>query len=252
MIEQSDGREGGKRDKTLIRYNFSSQLKTLNAMFKIEIKPNGPYVVQGLKKLIEETSERRNGLLTAVQTKEFEHQEEYHLCRCGASQNKPFCDGTHVKINFIGVETADKTPYTERAELQEGAELDLLDDERCAFARFCHRERGDVWTLVEYSDDSENAREAIEGACACPAGRLTAVSDGSLIEKEYEPIIAVAQDPEKGVSAGLYVRGDFTLEGADGKNYEKRNRVSLCRCGASRNKPFCDASHVSIKFNDKK
>lgn len=221
-------------------------------MFKIEIKPNGPYLVQGLKRLVEETSKVKNGVLTAVETKEFAQQKEYHLCRCGASSNKPFCDGAHVRIGFDGTETADKTPYIERAELQEGAELDLLDDERCSFARFCHREKGDVWTLTEYSDDPENAREAIEGACACPAGRLTAFANRSLIEKDYEPIIAVAQDPQEGVSAGLYIRGDFMLEGSDGKPYEKRNRVALCRCGASSNKPFCDATHVNIEFNDKR
>ncbi|MGH9998927.1 MAG: CDGSH iron-sulfur domain-containing protein [Nitrosopumilaceae archaeon] len=36
----------------------------------------------------------------------------------------------------------------------------------------------------------------------------------------------------------------------DGTQYEKRNRVTLCRCGASSNKPFCNGSHASIKFND--
>lgn len=221
-------------------------------MLTIEVKPNGPYVVKGLKRLIEETSERKNGILKAIETKKFEHQEEYHLCRCGASHNKPFCDGSHVKIGFNGTETADRTPYIERAGYLEGEGIDLLDDERCSFARFCHRERADVWTLVENSGDYENLREAIEGASACPAGRLTAVGEDGLIEEKYEPIIAIAQDPEKRVSAGLYVRGEFLLEGADGSTYEKRNRIALCRCGTSQNKPFCDASHVNIVFNDKK
>ena len=36
----------------------------------------------------------------------------------------------------------------------------------------------------------------------------------------------------------------------DGSTYELRNRYALCRCGASRNKPFCDAMHVSIGFSD--
>ena len=35
---------------------------------------------------------------------------------------------------------------------------------------------------------------------------------------------------------------------ADGTTYEVRNRVTLCRCGASQNKPFCDATHASIGF----
>jgi CDGSH-type Zn-finger protein len=46
------------------------------------------------------------------------------------------------------------------------------------------------------------------------------------------------------------VRGSITVEAEDGARYEKRNRVTLCRCGASSNKPFCDGSHASIKFDD--
>jgi CDGSH-type Zn-finger protein len=41
------------------------------------------------------------------------------------------------------------------------------------------------------------------------------------------------------------------LIGGDGFEYEIRNRVTLCRCGASQNKPFCDGTHVSISFSDK-
>lgn len=220
-------------------------------MFKIKIAPNGPYVVNGLKKLIEETSVKKD-ILRTFKTKEYPQQEEYYLCRCGASQNKPFCDGAHVKIGFVGTETADNKPYEERSQVLEGPEMNLLDDNRCAFARFCHREHGDVWTLTENSDNPQLEKEAIEGANACPAGRLTAVIEDELIEDEYEPTIAIAQDPEKGVSGGIYVRGDFMLESAQGVIYEKRNRVALCRCGASKNKPFCDASHVLIRFNDRK
>ncbi|HET8688843.1 MAG TPA: CDGSH iron-sulfur domain-containing protein [Methanosarcina sp.] len=42
------------------------------------------------------------------------------------------------------------------------------------------------------------------------------------------------------------MRGGIPIESADGKQYEIRNRVTLCRCGKSRNKPFCDGSHVEI------
>lgn len=219
-------------------------------MLKIKIILNGPYVVKGLKRLIEETSERRGQILKATETKEFERLKEYHLCRCGFSSNKPLCDGTHVKVGFDGEETADRSSYEDRSELYNGSTMDLMDDGRCAFARFCHRERAEVWTLTEHSSDFENMREAIEGACACPSGRLTAVVNGELVEEEYEPIMVIAQDPQKGISAGIYVRGDFELEGADGEVYEKRNRISLCRCGSSANKPFCDASHVRVGFND--
>ena len=58
------------------------------------------------------------------------------------------------------------------------------------------------------------------------------------------------QDPAEGVSGGLWVRGGITVESADGFRYETRNRVTLCRCGASRNKPFCDGSHAEVRFTD--
>jgi CDGSH-type Zn-finger protein len=46
------------------------------------------------------------------------------------------------------------------------------------------------------------------------------------------------------------VRGGIEVHSADGRVYELRNRVALCRCGASGNKPFCDGSHVATGFND--
>lgn len=218
---------------------------------KIKIAPNGPYLVSGVDNLIEETSRVKDRILQALETGTYEHDENYALCRCGESANKPFCDGTHRKNGFDGTETASRKAYLDRAYVQEGPGMDLLDDDRCAYARFCHRQKGDVWELTDDSQDAESKREAIEGACACPTGRLTAVVDGKLVEETYEPTIAIAQDPMERVSAGIYVRGDIELEAADGTVYEQRNRVSLCRCGASMNKPFCDASHVEIDFSDK-
>ncbi|MFE2733740.1 CDGSH iron-sulfur domain-containing protein [Streptomyces sp. NPDC059349] len=46
------------------------------------------------------------------------------------------------------------------------------------------------------------------------------------------------------------MRGGIPVTAADGTPYEVRNRVTLCRCGASRNKPFCDGTHASIGFKD--
>ena len=53
------------------------------------------------------------------------------------------------------------------------------------------------------------------------------------------------------ISGPIRVKGGVRLESTDGKLYETRNRVTLCRCGKSKNKPFCDATHVSIKFKAK-
>ena len=48
----------------------------------------------------------------------------------------------------------------------------------------------------------------------------------------------------------IWVKGGIRIEGADGRSYEIRNRVTLCRCGQSSNKPFCDGTHVSMHFCD--
>lgn len=134
----------------------------------------------------------------------------------------------------------------------EGSTIDLLDDNRCAFARFCHREKGNVWELTENSDNEENRKEGIQAASECPAGRLVAMDKtGDMIEPSYEPCIDIIQDPEKGVSGGIFVKGNIPIESSDGHIYEIRNRVALCRCGKSMNKPFCDSTHVPIKFSDK-
>jgi hypothetical protein len=81
---------------------------------------------------------------------------------------------------------------------------------------------------------------------------VAAEKDGKKIEPVYEPAIEIVQDPEEGVSAGIFVKGIIPIESSDGTTYEIRNRVALCRCGKSRNKPFCDATHVEIEFTDKK
>jgi hypothetical protein len=66
---------------------------------------------------------------------------------------------------------------------------------------------------------------------------------GNLIEPELEPSILVVDDPVLDVVGPLWVRGGIPIESVDGETYEIRNRVSLCRCGKSCNKPFCDGSH---------
>lgn len=63
---------------------------------KITVRPNGPYRVEGSIKLMDANGGQWD--LTG--------KPAISLCRCGASSNKPFCDGTHAKIGFQSVETA--------------------------------------------------------------------------------------------------------------------------------------------------
>lgn len=221
---------------------------------RIKIIPNGPYLVTGgipIKEMIIIPMGHHNEF---TEGRTLPQSDEYFLCRCGHSKNAPFCDAEHVKAGFSGRETASKAPYADRIkDVVEGETMMLLDDDRCAFARFCHREGGSVWELTMQDSDPEKRSEALKAAHDCPAGRLVTVThDGEIIEDKNEPEIIIMQDPEKGTSAGIFVKGPIVIESADGTEYEVRNRVALCRCGESHNKPFCDASHINANYIDKK
>ena len=63
---------------------------------KITIRENGPYRVEGDVPLFDHLGNRI----------EPPKPGGYSLCRCGASSNRPFCDGTHSRIGFIGAQAA--------------------------------------------------------------------------------------------------------------------------------------------------
>lgn len=174
------------------------------------------------------------------------------LCRCGGSKNKPFCDGMHAKIGFDGTETASREPFDKQAQVMDGPTLKLKDvTPLCSAARFCHR-GGGTWELTHHSDNPKARELAIEEACDCPSGRLVECDKktGKVIEKEFEKSISLIEDPQNKVSGPIWVKGGVPIESSDGKTYEVRNRVTLCRCGKSENKPFCDGSHIEEGFDD--
>ena len=214
---------------------------------KIKILKNGPYLVSGGIPLIQqEIGTNADGDSYEWRTiAEFPQKENYSLCRCGQSGNKPFCDGAHAKINFNGTESASRAPYLSKAEITEGPALRLTDNQTlCASARFCHR-AGGIWKLVPKSGDPIARKTAVQEAADCPSGTLVVFEkkSGEAIEPKYPESIVVVEDPQKGVSGPIWVRGGIIVESADGSIYEVRNRVTLCRCGKSTNKPFCDSSH---------
>jgi CDGSH-type Zn-finger protein len=177
-------------------------------------------------------------------------QESCGLCRCGASRNKPFCDGAHVASGFDGSETAPKTGTLDRTERTAGEEIDLTwSEELCEAARFCLA-GDDAWTYAERSSDPEARKKAVNQACACPSGSLTAwdKKTGRMIEPDLEPSIGLIESPQEGTSGPIWIKGGIPIESADGAEYEVRNRVTLCRCGKSQNKPFCDGTHVATGF----
>ncbi|NLN44308.1 MAG: iron-binding protein [Methanosarcina sp.] len=214
---------------------------------RIKIIKDGPYRVTGEVPLLEQVivTDDAGHTRELIDIKEYPRREAYILCRCGSSEKKSFCDGTHRKVGFDGSETASRKPYLEKAETFEGPDLKLTDAyELCDHSRFCQRS-GRIRSLIQKSDDPETRKIAIEEAMICPSGRLVLwdKKTGKPFEKEFEPSIVLVHDKQKSCEGPLWVRGGVPIESADGSMYESRNRVTLCRCGKSENKPYCDGSH---------
>lgn len=222
--------------------------------YRVAVSQNGPYLVSGglpLKKEIIVADEERCSVGWRDGEK-YPDQENYALCRCGQSKDEPFCDETHAEIGFDGTETARRDSYIEQADEVRGPGLTLTDaKELCVHARFCDTGKG-VWRSVDESNDPQARETAIREVRCCPSGRL-AVWDketGRPIEPDFEPSVSLIEDPVKRVSGPIWLKGGVPVEAADGMEYGVRNRVTLCRCGGSKNKPFCDGTHATIGFND--
>jgi len=221
---------------------------------RVTVTRNGPYLVSGAIPLARQTivTDAAGGSQEWRQGEALAAPEKYALCRCGRSQTKPFCDGAHKKVGFDGTETASRAPYREQAEFTEGPVLALTDAQSlCAFARFCDP-NGQVWNQVARTDEEPVRRHFLRQVHNCPAGRLVAWdrASGKPLEPALPVSIGLIEDPAEQVSGPLWLRGGIPVTSADGFAYEVRNRVTLCRCGASKNKPFCDGSHAAVKFRD--
>ena len=172
------------------------------------------------------------------------------LCRCGGSRNKPFCDATHGLKGFSGTESADHGAIADRRATYPDGRVTVYDDRtRCAHFGQCTDRLSQVFRATEepFVDvHGAPADRIVDVVSGCPSGALAyAVGDNPApVEPTGPPsIIPIPDGPYR-------VRGDVEVVGADGRPYERRGRQTLCRCGHSGNKPFCDGSHWYAGFRD--
>jgi CDGSH-type Zn-finger protein len=152
----------------------------------------------------------------------------------------------HEKVGFEGTETAQTNSYSERAEALGGTKMAVSDDRGiCAHAAFCSNEITNVWKAAKLTDDdTAMAETVVKMINNCPSGALTFQMDGKQVEPELEREIWIQED------ASILLRGGITVKRADGQSIETRNRMALCRCGQSKNKPLCDGTHYDVSFTD--
>lgn len=224
------------------------------ARMRITVGENGPYLVSGNVPLVraEIVVNEAGESVGLRETQRIPAPYRYQLCRCGNSATKPFCDGTHEQVGFDGTETAGNDEYFAQAVDIDGPGVKLHDVRAlCAEARFCDR-AGGLWNLVNTCDDPETRKLAEEEAMLCPSGRYVFFDEesGRAREPELEASIVLVEDPSLRASGPLFVRDGIPVFSAQGAPYEVRNRMTLCRCGHSSNKPLCDGSHIKAEFRD--
>lgn len=182
------------------------------------------------------------------------------LCRCGASKNKPFCDGTHNVIGFSSANrTLDENDDTKKTAIKDkrrdypGKEITVHDNRKiCSHAAECVNNLSSVFKLGSrpwINPDASKMNDIIDVVRRCPSGALSYSIDGVEYrdpEEQRNPIVTVLKNGPYHITGGIELIGENIQfgEGASKEHY------TLCRCGASENKPFCDGAHKSSKFND--
>jgi len=169
------------------------------------------------------------------------------LCRCGGSNNKPFCDGTHGTIGFNSRNTAD--PSKNRRKANAGKLITILDNRAiCSHSAICTDELKSVFRHHDrpwIDPDGAAVEEIIATIKKCPSGALGYAIDGvEALPPQRPPLVTVTDNGPYAVTGGIELPGVEFGEGASKEHY------TLCRCGESKNKPFCDGSHWDANFRD--
>lgn len=212
---------------------------------RIEVMAHGPYEVTGNLPLVPRSPVRTAEGEAVAWTfgGEIDHPATYYLCRCGQSRNKPFCDGSHAFVLFDGTEEAPTTTFDERAEVHEGPSVTVMvDTEICHHSRFCKYEATNYFEMIPGTDDTNMLSQLTGMIDRCPSGALRLEIGGV----DVEPVLPKQISP---IADGpLFVSGGVEVVRSDDEPLEQSNRMSLCRCGASKIKPICDGSHLDLGF----
>ena len=203
----------------------------------IEATPNGPYVVSNPPSLKNSKGE------------ELETKPVTALCRCGRSSNKPFCDGTHAKVSFDGSRQTDGS--ADKQDHYKGGGITLNDNRSvCAHAARC---TAGLKTVFKYGEEpwidpngasAEEIRKTVEN---CPSGALSyTIDDVEHADFVSEPSIYIAKNGPYAVAGGVELKDSMGSQ-----TPQSSEHYTLCRCGGSKNKPFCDGTHWKGFKDDK-
>jgi len=202
---------------------------------QIEVARDGPLIVKGLTTFAGVDGE-------AIPTKPV-----MALCRCGHSAERPFCDGTHASIGFRGERQDDRSVDARRD--YRGKRMTVHDNRGiCSHAGDCTEKLPQVFRHGKspwIDPDAASVEDIIEIIEMCPSGALSYSIDGvEHRDLAADPAVRIETHGPYRVAGGVQLAGVEWLEGASSEHY------ALCRCGHSKNKPFCDGRHWHAKYRD--
>ena len=208
---------------------------------KIACLPNGPYY------LLNDMTPASVPNLCRANGESCASVRGVALCRCGGSKNKPFCDGTHGTNGFTDKRIADDARNRRISYI--GKRITIHDNRGvCAHAGFCTDRLKSVFRMGQepwIDPDGASTEEIITTIKECPSGALSySIEAVEYRDHAREPMVTVTNDGPYAIAGGIELIGVTFGDGASKEHY------TLCRCGASKNKPFCDGTHWQVEFRD--
>ena len=201
--------------------------------------PNGPYY------LIEDSNPQEVPCLVSESGQTQATVRGVALCRCGLSENKPFCDGSHGTSDFSDEKSEERVK--DRLDSYVGTHITVhFNGGACAHAAHCVNDLPSVFRMGAnpwIEPDAASVEEIVAQIGKCPSGALSCSVNGVLqTTQQGDPEVTVLKDGPYAVAGGISLIGQEWGNGVSEQNFV------LCRCGASKNKPFCDGSHAAIGF----
>jgi CDGSH-type Zn-finger protein len=204
---------------------------------KISVAEDGPLLVNGCERL-----------LSPDPNQTLEAKPKMALCRCGVSKDLPYCDGSHKPQGFRGDKEDDRPRDKKRA--YTGKETTVhFNLGICAHAAYCVTGLPGVFDVDKrpwVQPDNASAEEILDVVRRCPSGALSATAGNETAwgDGTAEAKMVVIPNGPLVVKGGVPIAGQGVAwaEGASEDHY------TLCRCGKSKNKPFCDGTHKKAPF----
>ena len=236
------GRDGDARDSISRLSDLARDIPS-GAPGRIRVRKDGPYLLMGGATMWTYLGEPIVAPPVAA------------LCRCGQSHSRPWCDGTHATIGFSDAKHADRV--ADRLDRYEARQFTILDNRGlCAHSGRCTDALPTVFRVgVEpfVAPAGGRADDILRAIQACPSGALGAAMTerraDDMVDRIRTPAIDVSKDGPYFATGGVELRDDADSEPVRAQG-ASREHYSLCRCGQSRNKPFCSGAHWYADFHD--